>query len=471
MKRSDFLKLTALTGAALTTAMTPASRATGRAVGKARNIIFMVSDGMSAGTLTMADLHIRMREGRASRWIGMYESGRAKRSLMDMASLNSVVTDSSAAASSWGCGHRIVNNAVNMGPNGEVYPPLLPLFRRAGKATGLVTTTRITHATPAGFIANVRSRAMEDPIAVQQFERRPDLLLGGGGRHFDPATRRDGRDLFGEFAGAGYHVVKTRQDLLALGNDGKPLVGLFHNNSLPYTTDHLNIPEYRENIPTLAEMTRVALDRLGRHPDGFIVQIEGARIDHAAHGNDAAGLLMDQVAFDEAVGVVLEWTADRDDTLVIVTSDHGNANPGLNGEGSNYGDSAANLAKVAAITRTNEWIRDQWSEETTTVDIIREDMARYTGFEITQAQAEAVGRAAMGVNEAIYRKMGGISGVMGQVIAAHTGVNFIGDSHTADYVELASFGPGSERLGGFVRNTDLFELVLGAAGVSVRTLD
>jgi alkaline phosphatase len=211
-------------------------------------------------------------------------------------------------------------------------------------------------------------------------------------------------------------------------------------------------------------MTQVALNRLSANSDGFILQVEGGRVDHAAHGNCAAGLVFDQIAFDDAIGVALAFIADRDDTLLIITSDHGNANPGLNGEGSNYGDSLANLRKLNKITRSNEWMRENWNKEMSAAQL-RDSMSAYTTFDIKMEHAEILHAAMRDENRAIYKKMGSQSGVMGQIIASFTGINFIGDAHTADYVELASLGPGSERIGGFVKNTDLFNLVTETTGV------
>jgi alkaline phosphatase len=468
--RKDFLKQGALLGgAAFTTlGMRRAADVARPASGKTKNVIFLVSDGMSAGTLAMADLMIRETHGRSSHWMDLYHTGRAKRSLMDMASANSVVTDSAAAASSWGCGKRIVNGAVNTGPDGQDYAPLIPIMKLAGKATGLVTSTRITHATPAGFIANVRSRAMEDEIAAQMHERGADVIFGGGMRHFSADKRRDGKDLFGAFTASGYHTVRTKAELAAVPADGKPVIGLFTDSHLPYEVDRLNIPELKRDVPSLAELTDTALKRLSAKPNGFLLQVEGGRVDHAAHGNCAAGLVFDQIAFDEAVGVAVAFAADRDDTLVIVASDHGNANPGLNGEGSNYGGSLGNLLKLNQVTRSNEWIRDEWARiRPASVAELRDQFAAWTSFDVKAEHAEILAEALQGTNRAIYYKMGTGSGVMGQIVASFTGINFIGDAHTADYVELAAFGPGSEGIGGFVKNTDLFTLILEATGVEV----
>lgn len=432
----------------------------------ARNIIFLVSDGMSSGTLTLADLMLRRRDGRASHWIQLYDRADVRRGLMDMASLDSVVTDSAAAASSWGCGHRINNGGVNWGPNGEEFTPILRYFSNAGKSTGLVTTTRITHATPAGFAANVPQRGMEDEIAVQYLERKIDVLLGGGSRHFEKARRRDSRDLYAEYTKAEYHVVRKKQDLFNLPNDQKRILGTFYDDHVPYTLDHLHTAEYRETIPTLAEMTQIALNRLSRNRNGFILQVEGGRVDHAAHGNDVGGLIFDQIAFDDAIGVVVEFAEQNKDTLVIITTDHGNANPGLNGEGPGYRDSNKHFDRIARFKHTNTWILTGLNEEST-VSAIRERIEAATGIAVTENEARILRDAYRGVHEPVYAMMSRPWAVMGQILANYTSVNWIGTTHTADYVELAAFGPGSEAIGPFTKNTELFEVMTKSAGIRV----
>jgi alkaline phosphatase len=376
-----------------------------------------------------------------------------------MASADRIVTDSAAASASWGCGHRVNNGALNISPNGQWHKPILPVFRDAGKATGLVTTTELTHATPAGFAANVESRSMGEEIASQYLRREVDVLLGGGHRHYDPAQREDHVDIYRGHEEKNYRIVRTKQELAALNSTGERLLGIFSDGHVPYTLDHLNTPELLESVPSLAEMTDVALQNLSRDNDGFILQIEGGRVDHAAHGNDVGGMLYDQIAFDDAIGVVLAFAENRDDTLVCITTDHGNANPGLNSAPDEHFDQIQNF------TYTNSWIHSGLNEEST-VSQIRERVEAATGFGITADQADAYLQAMKGEYSAVYSRMNSPSAVMGQIIANYTHVNFVGGSHTADYVELASFGPGSEVLDGFVRNTDLFQVMTEAAGVT-----
>ncbi len=423
----------------------------------------MVSDGMSIGTLTAADHMLRRNYGRPSRWISLYEENRLNRALMDMASANSVVTGSASASSSWGSGHRIVNGRVNMTEEGEALKPILEIFRDAGKATGLTTTTRITHATPAGFGANVMERWNEQTIATQYLERGYDLLLGGGNQHLSPEHRDDGRNLYTEFEEAGYIVARKKQEMLQAPDNGK-LLGVFYEGHLPYNLNHINTDEYVRDIPTLAEMTETAISRLSQNQNGFILQVEGGRVDHAAHGNDAAGLIYDQIAFDDAIAKAVEFAENRDDTLLIITTDHGNANPGLSGTGSGYNDSEPMFDRIADFQHTNSWMLSQL-DENSSVSRIRELIAEYSSIEIRRDEAEILGQSLAGDYQNLNRGMSNPSQALGQIFANYLAFNWVSGSHTADYVELAAMGPGSERLRPITRNTDLFHLMVEMAGV------
>lgn len=489
LSRLDFLKTGLLTAGAIGTGAlgtgasgrgndggkgTPSTRTNNGAkrAGEAKNVIFLVSDGMSSGTLTLAELVKMGKMGGPTHWMSLYASDKAyHRGLMDMASRNSLVTDSAAAASSWGCGHRINNGGVNWGPDNEQYKTILEIFRDAGKATGLVTTTRITHATPAGFAANVPSRNLENEIAVQYLERGFDVYMGGGLRHFTPERRPDNRNLLEEFAQKGYAVVQTKEEMEQAQGSGK-LLGLFYDSHLPYTVDHQTLPELQQRVPTLADMTSEALDRLGNHENGFILQIEGGRVDHAAHGNDAAGLVYDQIAFDDAVKVVMDFTETREDTLVILTTDHANANPGLVGLGSMYSQSNDMLKTLFDVRHSMEWMFGEmnysWSDGVLTglkVNQIKELIEYTTGVQLVNEEAVMIKRGFEGKLKLPFRNREEPGAVIGSVLANYNGVNFLSTNHTSDFVELAMWGPGSEGMPGIVRNTDLFGLMVEMAGV------
>ncbi|MCC5842085.1 MAG: alkaline phosphatase [Opitutales bacterium] len=430
---------------------------------KPTNVIFMVSDGMSAGTLTMADQFKVWREGKASHWRMAYERASAGCGLMDMSSRSSIVTDSAAASSSWGCGHRVNNGSINMSPEGRPHEPILHLAKQAGRKTGLVTTAKITHATPAGFAANLPDRGEEVLIADQYLERQYDVLLGGGVEFFCPGHRADGRDLVAEFTAGGHRVVRDAAALKALPDNADRVLGLFSENHLPFEVDRLNDPLLREQVPSLAEMTSRALKALSREGEGFIVQIEGARVDHAAHNNDAAGLLYDQLAFDDAIAVALEFQERNPDTLVIITTDHGNANPGINAAGGDDGGEKT----FAHIQRfTGSYGRLGLTKEMTPNEI-RSRFAEILGIDLSRAHANLL-QASLGGERAMpYRRMNQLNSVIGQVLANHTEIGWVGRSHTSDYVQLLALGPGSEKIRGFNRNTDLFPIMARALALQI----
>jgi alkaline phosphatase len=150
-------------------------------------------------------------------------------------SLTSVVTDSAAASSAWATGRKVVNGALSMYPDGRELATILDLAADAGKATGLITTTRLTHATPAAWGARVPDRDLEDDIAAQYLERRPHVLLGGGREHFVPGARSDGRDLVAEFRAAGYQIMHSAAELSNIRGDR--LLGVFTEGHLPFEID------------------------------------------------------------------------------------------------------------------------------------------------------------------------------------------------------------------------------------------
>lgn len=352
LSRRSFLSRSGLAAATATVGVAPHLARSADALlvqpgQKPRRIIHIVSDGMSIGTLTCADLFSQLTRKRPLTWTQLFRNPAARHALMNTRSLNSMVTDSSAASSAWGSGSRVVNGAVNVLPDGQLLTPLYALFAAAGWKTGLVTTSEITHATPAGFAVAVKSRGNSNAIAVQYLERKVDVLLGGGRPFFSPNRRKDKRNLRGEFATAGYTVVLDKAALAKAPRDTR-LLGTFADGHLPYSLDHRADAKLRETVPTLAELTQAALARL-EGAEKFILQVEGARIDHAAHNSDAAAAVHDQLALDEALDACLEFQRSHPDTLIVLTTDHANSNLGLNGMGSGYRTSSQRFATLAEV--------------------------------------------------------------------------------------------------------------------------
>jgi alkaline phosphatase len=468
MKRRDFLNFgmfAAAGGTIASTAMIGCSaKVSEKSKGKTKNIILLVSDGMSTGTLNMADLLLQRKEGRGSRWIDLYRKNRASRALMDTASADSLVTDSAAASSAWGGGHRVNNGALNIGPDGTNYRPILQQFKEAGKSVGCITTVPITHATPAGFCVNVKNRGSQDTIAELYLPLYFDVMMGGGTEFFSKEKRKDGRDMFAEFAAGGYTVARTKNEMIASGNE-KPLLGVFYEDGLPYTLDQKSDDRLLKDIPTLAEMTEKAIAHMSQNPEGFALQVEGGKVDWAAHANDTGALVYDQIAFDEAVAVAISFAEKRDDTLVIITTDHGNSNPGL--IKSNNVDSKFDL--LQKFKHTNEWILKNIRKSDSLSRLI-EQINFAQGYAITHDEArEILSHYADLDNEGIYNDYKLPYRQLAQIQQNYTSVGWSGMDHSADFVELTLFGQGSELLTPFVKNTDLHYLMLQAAGIEVTT--
>lgn len=444
---------TAVFGAPKLHAEDGGQRTAGGNQGMAKNVIFMVSDGMCHGALSMAHTWRALHGEKPTNWMRLYRERPCVRALMETASASSIVTDSAAAASAWGSGQRVANGTINVDATGKLLEPLHAKLKRSGRKLGLVSTATITHATPAGFAANVDNRGKEENIAVQYLKRGVDVLLGGG-RKFFP------EDLIGKFKAAGYDYATDATSLQGLANSaGKPLLGLFKSGHIPFEIDRLNVPELKARIPTLAEMSRAALQRLAGHKEGFFLMIEGARIDHAGHANDAAASLHDQLAFDDALGAVVEWIDKNPDTLLIVTTDHGCGGIQMNGVSANanqgfapglYNATNASLKKLAGFRRSVEWMQQEKVDGLSGPklgDAIRE----FTGMEL---DAEKV-KAAQGL-KAPYTDM----------VKAATGVGWTSGNHTGELVEFCATGPGSHLFPPFVENREVHDHLLRAMEIS-----
>jgi alkaline phosphatase len=214
------------------------------------------------------------------------------------------VTDSAAAASAWATGEKTHNGAISVDLDGDPLPTLGAETAAAGKATGLVTTSEVTDASPAAFFSNAADRDDEEDIARQYVEdSRPAVVLGGGAETWD--------DLAGEALDAGYAYVTDAEELAAA--DGSRLLGLFADGEL-----------YGDGEPevSLAAMTGAALEVLAADEDGFFLFVEEEGVDGASHENDDRGLLEAMRSLDGAVQVVRDFVATHPDTLLIVTGDH-----------------------------------------------------------------------------------------------------------------------------------------------------
>lgn len=273
-----------------------------------KNIILMIGDGMGLAHITYTRLSLN--DGKLLNMETMPQIA-----LVMSQSADTFITDSAAAATALATGYKTNNGMISTLPDGTKVETILEAASKIKKATGLVTNTTITHATPAGFGAHVENRGSEADIAPQYLDNKIDVIMGGGRSNFLPKStpgsgRSDERDLLTEAANAQYRIALTRDAMMSV-KSGK-ILGLFQ---MGYLTTFA--PE-----PSLAEMASKAIELLSEDEDGFFLMVEGGQIDTKCHANDAEGTLKQMKDFDEAVGKALEFARGRKDTLVIVTADH-----------------------------------------------------------------------------------------------------------------------------------------------------
>lgn len=244
--------------------------------------------------------------------------------LVGTTSANSKITDSAAGATAYAAGVKTYNGAIGLGPDTTAVETVLELASDRGKATGLVVTSTITHATPASFAAHVPSRELHFEIAEQLAESDVDVMLGGGRGYFDPTIRPDGRDLLAVLRDRAT-VVDTAPALLELDlSRVEHLVGF---------TSSRNPPSARKRSPNLAQLTDMALTVLERDRDGFFLMVEGSQIDWAGHDNAPLEVLLPEIQdLDMAIRQGLQFQRRRPNTLLIVVADHETGGLALHGD-------------------------------------------------------------------------------------------------------------------------------------------
>ena len=331
---------------------------------KIRNLILMIGDGMGPQQIGLLESYARhapssIYNGNPTGMTQISKTGLTGFSMTNP--IDALVVDSACSATQLAIGVPTGSEVVGVDADGNPVETILEKAKRLGKATGLVSDTRLTHATPAAFAAHQPHRSLENEIAVEMLEVQPDVMLSGGIRHWIPKStnekgelyqqlqtqtggtvklkskRKDERNLLAEAADKGYQLAFNRMQLDKA--DGKVL-GLFAYSGM---MDGIQYSQSRASSdrtePTLKEMTMKALDILAKDEDGFFLMIEGGQIDWAGHNNDAATMLHEMLKFDEAVQYVYEWVKKRNDTMVVITADHETGSFGLS-----Y--SAANLPEA-----------------------------------------------------------------------------------------------------------------------------
>ncbi len=446
--------LALLLGAGRLRAAEPATPAAPR---PARNVILLIADGATPAAFALA----RWCKG-APLALDPYLAGAVR-----TYSAESPFTDSAPAATAFAAGCKTGEGVIGLAPvrirmpgvarpayaePGGPVATVLEAARLSGRATGLIATAPIQHATPAGFSAHWADRNNFDVLGAQEVCAGLDVVLGGGAKFLKPSalggSRADGRNLLAELSVRGYTVVTNRAQLLAAA--GPRVWGVFATEHLANERDR---PARRPHQPSLADMTRRALIWLNQDPDGFLLMIEGSKVDWAAHAQDPVGLVSELLAFDDAAAVALEFARREGRTLVMAVADHGTGGMTIGNEATagQYGAFRLEtlIGPLRAATRTAEGAAADLGATPSDRDV-RAALAAYGVSDPADDDIRAVRQAD---GEGRIR-------VFGPILSRQIGLAWTTHGHTGEDTLLFSMGPGHPT--GVIENTDVARITASA---------
>ena len=304
-----------------------------------RNVIMVIGDGMGIGQISTASALLHGIGG------GLAIDTAPVTGLVSTHAGNELVTDSAASATAMATGFKVPKKAISILPDGSIPVTIFEAAVAAGMSTGLVTTSGLADATPAGFISHAEKREHYSDILRGMLASGTELLIGGDWAAHDKAPRdADFQEMLGRIddlaSNAGYSVVRDGAELRAV--EGRVLA--------------LFPPRGRSGSahgPPLVEVVDFALGRLGDSEDGFLLLVESEVTDGRGHANDIAGVTEGIRELDTAVASILAWVEPRGDTLVIVTADHDTGGLGI--VDGDYDDGVAEV-RWATENHTGQWV-------------------------------------------------------------------------------------------------------------------
>eukprot|EP00300_Choanocystis_sp_HF-7_P033349 c45676_g1_i1.p1 GENE.c45676_g1_i1~~c45676_g1_i1.p1 ORF type:complete len:563 (+),score=123.15 c45676_g1_i1:36-1691(+) len=451
-----------------------------------RNLIFMIGDGFGPAQLALARAYQRQMSNDMS--VSLPQDGFLVGSSRTQSS-NSFITDSAAGATAFSCAAKTKNQRVSVGNDDAPCANLFEAATAEGFRVGIVSTSRVTHATPGSFSSHAVHRDNENHISQQQIERysevtgRPlDVILGGGMQHFLPESntgscRHDEKDLLAAARAKGYTLVENAPQLQSANK--LPLLGLFASGHMSWEIDRAS------EQPSLTEMTRKALELLEtatkKTDKGFALLVEGSRIDMACHMNDAATALHEILEFQNAWKLVQEFAERRGDTLVVATADHETGGLALGYQWTDkYPEYKYDLKPLSLIKNSTDELTFAVTElllANNTDDLRDVVLMKWMGFSYDQAQLVA---------SELHTKFQSIKAdhpavqpsdrpeelrsILVTTVNKACGIGFTTHGHTGVDVGVYAYGPGSTEFAGAHENSEIGEMLEDALELDISKL-
>lgn len=310
---------------------------------KIKNIIVMIGDGMGPQQVGLLDSYVRYSKNAKLKTTAFQRlSDEGVIGIVRTEPHDALVVDSAASASQFASGKMSGSEMTGADQHGNSVKTMLELAQEKGKAVGLVSDTRITHATPASYGAHIKHRKYENEIAQEMLSKNIDVMLAGGLRHWIPKSANDKKSstykMLRELTNNNIKIKSKRKDELNLLEQAKKqnyflsfdkkslkntksnkILGLYSYSGMNNGIINSNEKNYQ---PSLKQMTKKALNVLDKDKDGFFLMVESGQIDWAAHDNDTGTLLHEMIKFSNTIDYVMDWMKGRDDTILIVSADH-----------------------------------------------------------------------------------------------------------------------------------------------------
>lgn len=447
-----------------------------------KNVIVMIPDGTSLATVSIA------------RWLQWYQDPSKPKLNIDpylcgtvrTHSSNAPIGDSAPTTSCYMTGQPSRTGYVSTYPeqdkDNDIYPteaerafqPLTTVLEAGkilqGKATGLVFTCEFPHATPADCSAHSYKRGRYDWIAPQMVHNELDVVIGGGVSILT-------EEMENELVANGYKVY--RNDLQGMRADkSEKMWALYGDKEMAYDLDR--DPNQQ---PSIEEMTRKAIEKLSKDPDGFFLMVEGSKVDWAAHGNDPVGMATDFLAFDRACGAALEFARQNGETAVVILPDHGNSGISL-GRRSCTGYDKLSKDQLFHQFSLYKLTAEGFAKKVNSIpnSEVQQMFSQYAGFELTDEEMNALNNCKDYKNSPIpveQRKTddnssmysGNLTGLMAHIITSRTCFGFTTGGHTGEEVFLAAYHPQGSLPIGMNTNIEINEYLCNLFGLTHDNLE
>lgn len=440
-----------------------------RQVKPTKNVIVMIPDGTSIGVVSAARWYqIYNNLGGDNLAIDPYLCGTVK-----TFSSNAPIGDSAPTTSCYMTGMPQQTGNVAIYPVADpandlvpvdptmAYQPLATILEAAkyqqNKSTGLVVTVEFPHATPADCSAHYYARGKYPYIASQMAYQNLDVMFGGGNSIITD-------DIKQYFKSTGTTLIQDDVNTFRNFKGKEKIWALFCDREHPYDLDRDDA-----QIPSLAEMTEKALDRLSQNENGFFLMVEGSKVDWSAHGNDAVGCITEFLAFDKAVAKVMDFAKENGETTVIILPDHGNSGFTIGRRDLKSYDKATKdqlFKNVSQYKKTGEGLERILLK--TDPGQFKSVFKEYTNIDLTDEELNLLLNSKNYKHESDYMKVSNSINMVSSIINimnAHTYFGFTTGGHTGEEVFLAAYHPNGDLPIGMNTNREINQYLFDAMGL------